>query len=197
MGFTDEDISKYDLSLAEENLNALTKQAFVGGLFWGIGLYLLNLLHGPKVETTVVFLLYIIVFCVIRLVAQNVLKKGKKLLLATQILIMVYALNWYSLAVCSDLYTQKIDYSGLMCFAFIVLVCMFDNHPVDSLCLAALTVVAIVVSKIAWGNVLYIVTDLFFLRRTSCGTGNGPDGGTLCLSGHRNRHERSLSGADV
>lgn len=48
LGFSDENISKYDLSLAEENLKALTKQAFVGGLFWGIGMCALNLIHGAR-----------------------------------------------------------------------------------------------------------------------------------------------------
>lgn len=162
LGFTDEDISKYDHSLAKENLRALTRQAFVGGLCWGIGLYALNLMHGASVESTLAFLIYIAMFCIIHFAAKKVLENEKWLIHGTQILISLYVLNWYSLAVCSDLFTQKIDYSGLMCFSFLVLVCLFDSHPLDSLCVAALTVIAIIVLKIAWGNIYYILTDLIF-----------------------------------
>ena len=162
LGFSDENISKYDLSLAEENLKALTKQAFVGGLFWGIGMCALNLIHGASIATAMAFLMYIVMFFVIRFAAGKVLKNEKKWIMGTHVLIVLYALNWYSLAVCSDLFTQKIDYSGLMCFSFLVLVCMFDNHPVDSLCVAALAVVAIAVSKVPWMSSSYIVTDMIF-----------------------------------
>ncbi len=108
------------------------------------------------------FLIYIVMFFVIRFAAGKVLKNEKKWITGTHVLIVLYALNWYLLAVCSDLFTQKIDYSGLMCFSFLVLVCMFDNHPVDSLCVAALAVVAIAVSKVPWTSSSYIVTDMIF-----------------------------------
>lgn len=162
LGFTDEDISKYDSLLAVENLKALTHQAFAGGLCWGIGLYILNLIHGAKLASTVSFLIYTAMFIVIRCAAKKVYVVRKHLLIGTQILVILYVLTWYSLAVCSDVFTQKIDYSGLMCFSFLVLVCMFDGHPVDSLCVAALAVLTIIVTKIAWGSSAYIVTDLIF-----------------------------------